>query len=159
MLQQPPIQFALISPSFEPNGIIPERFTCDGANTPPKLIFLNIPKGTVSLALTMEDLDVPHSIKPDGVWDHWTVWNIPPEATFIDANSSLGITGSNTGGEIGYYGPCPPNGEHRYIFKLYALDSMLTLPEGATKGELVNKLAPHLIDQAELMGRYNRNRS
>lgn len=158
MLQQRSTQFTLTSPSFELNGMIPERFTCDGANIPPKLIFMNVPKGTVSLALTMEDLDVPHTIKSDGVWDHWVLWNIPPETTFIDANSSLGIMGANTGGETGYYGPCPPNGEHRYVFKLYALDSALSLPEGTTKEELLNELAPHLIDQTQLTGRYRRNK-
>ena len=157
MIQQASTRFMISSSAFEMNGMIPERFTCDGANIPPKLIFTNVPDGTVSLALIMEDIDVPPSIKSDGIWDHWVLWNIPPEVTFVDANSSLGVLGTNTGGETGYYGPCPPSGEHRYIFTLYALDSTLSLLPHSTKKDLLSNLAPHLIGKAELIGRYSRN--
>lgn len=147
----------ITSPSFTENTSIPARFTCDDKNISPKLIFSNIPLGTKSLALIMEDPDVPKERRPDGVFNHWVVWNIPPTTTQIDEGAvPQGVTGPNTGGKNAYTGPCPPDREHRYFFTLYALDSMLSLKESSTKEELLQAIAPHIMEKAVLMGRYNR---
>ncbi|MGB2580802.1 MAG: YbhB/YbcL family Raf kinase inhibitor-like protein [Minisyncoccia bacterium] len=147
----------IASSAFEMNGMIPPRFTCDGENISPELIFLNIPTETQSLALTMEDPDVPHSIRPDGMWNHWVVWNIPPNTTGVkEGELPQGVFGIGTSGESSYMGPCPPDREHRYIFTLYALDSILKLPSDSTKEELLQTLTPHLIEKATLVGHYNR---
>ena len=152
-----PASLNITSPAFAMNGLIPARFTCDGKNISPELNFSNIPERTVSLALTMEDPDVPKTARPDGMWNHWIVWNIPKDTTTLKEGSvPPGSVGTNTGGQTAYAGPCPPDREHRYFFALYALDAKLTLPEGATKEELLSAIAPHIIEKATLMGRYNR---
>lgn len=149
----------ITSSAFGMNETIPSRFTCDGKNISPELIFLNIPAGTQSLALTLEDPDVPYSIRPDGMWDHWVVWNIPPNTTNIkEGETPQGVIGIGTSGQDSYMGPCPPDREHRYIFTLYALDSILSLSNDSTKKELLHELTPHLIEKATLVARYNRNR-
>ena len=146
------------SPNFRANGTIPVRFTCDGENISPKLIFLNVPERTRSLALTVEDPDVPISIRTDGMWNHWVVWNMPPTTVEInEGDVPPGIVGVNTRGNTAYGGPCPPDREHRYIFTLYAVDSLVGLPQGSTKEEFLQALNGHVIEQAELVGRYNRN--
>lgn len=148
----------ITSPVFAPNGIIPTLFTCDGENISPELNFSNIPAGTHSLALTMEDPDVPHSVRADGMWNHWVVWNMPSTTTRLEEGGvPTGMTGTNTSGKVAYAGPCPPDREHRYIFTLYALDTMFTLQSGSTKEELLQALSPHIIEKAILIGRYNRN--
>jgi Raf kinase inhibitor-like YbhB/YbcL family protein len=107
----------------------------------------------------MEDPDVPHSIRPDGMWNHWVVWNIPPNTTGIkEGEKPQGVVGIGTSGQDSYVGPCPPDREHRYIFTLYALDSILNLPNDSTKEELLHALTLHLIEKATLIGHYNRNR-
>lgn len=157
--QQKSMTLTITSPAFETNGVIPARFTCDGKNISPELIFSNIPEGTQSLALTMEDPDVPHSIRQDGMWNHWVVWNIPPNTTAIKKGElTQGVVGIGTSGESSYMGPCPPDREHHYIFTLYALDSVLNLPSNSTKEKLLQTLTPHLIQKAILIGRYNRNK-
>lgn len=154
------MSLTIISPAFKMNGMIPSRFTCDGKNISPELIFSNIPIGTRSLALTMEDPDVPKNVRADGMWNHWIVWNIPPETTRIEEGFiPPGVVGINTNGNIAYGGPCPPDREHRYVFTLYALDALLSLPQGSTKEELLQELHPHIIEQTQLVGRYNRNRT
>lgn len=148
----------LTSLAFEMNGVIPSRFTCEGKNISPDLIFSNIPKNTQSLALIMEDPDVPHSIRQDGVWDHWIVWNMPPETPGIDEGGiAPGISGLNSRGNTSYGGPCPPDKEHRYIFTLYALNTLLPLKAGATKAELLKSASSHIIEQAQLIGRYKKH--
>ncbi len=155
--QQENMPLAITSPIFEMNGSIPSRFTCDGENISPELNFSNIPEGTQSFALIMEDPDVPKTIRADGMWNHWIVWNIPPQITRLEEGKTPpGIVGANTGGKMKYAGPCPPDREHRYIFTLYALDSLLSLPDSAPKEKLLQTLSPHLIEKAELIGRYNR---
>lgn len=149
---------SITSTAFSANGTIPARFTCDGKNISPELIFGNVPVGTQSLALTLEDPDVPRTVRADGMWNHWVVWNMPPATTRIAEGAvPPGIVGKGTNGKASYLGPCPPDREHRYFFTLYALDSTLSLPQGATKEELLKALAPHLIEKATLIGRYNRN--
>ena len=92
------------------------------------------------------------------MWDHWLVWNIPPEINeILEGQEPQGVTGKNTGGKFGYQGPCPPDREHRYFFKLYALDTTLDLSaETTTKADLEKAMEGHVLEQTELMGRYNR---
>lgn len=157
--EQKIMPLSITSPAFEPNGTIPARFTCDGKNISPELIFNNIPKNTQSLALTMEDPDVPKSVRADGMWNHWVLWNMPPATIRLEEEKvPPGVIGVNTGGKMTYGGPCPPDREHRYIFTLYALDSELNLAAGSTKEELLRGLVSHIIEKAELVGRYDRNR-
>ena len=127
----------IISPAFSEGEEIPKIYTCDGNNINPPLEFSEVPENAKSLVLIMDDPDVPRNLKPDGIFDHWVVFNIPPEITKIDENSKpLGIVGKNSAGQSEYTGPCPPDRKHRYFFKLYALDSLLELDERATKKEV-----------------------
>ena len=147
----------LTSPAFEHNGKIPSEYTCDGEDVSPELNIDGVPDGTKSLALIMDDPDVPKHIRPDGLWVHWVMWNIPPETTKIArANEPNGIGGKSNFGRTGYGGPCPPDREHRYFFKLYALDSTLDLPEGSSKEDLEKAIEGHIIEQTELIGLYER---
>ena len=143
------------SAAFENNGKIPAKYTCDGEDVNPRLEISNIPVGIKSLVLIMDD---PDALKPAGkVWDHWVVFNIPPETTLIEEGKEpQGIQGITSFGRLGYGGPCPPDTEHRYFFKLYALDSKLTLSEGATKQEVEEAMKEHVIEQIELIGKYER---
>ena len=155
--QQIAMPLTITSPAFDMNETIPARYTCDGDNISPELIFTNIPARTKSLALTMEDPDVPHSIRPDGMWNHWIVWNMPFTTTHIgEGEVPVGLVGVNTRGAMAYGGPCPPDREHRYIFTLYAVDTLLLLPAGSTKEELLKALVSHVVEKAQLIGRYNR---
>ena len=106
----------------------------------------------------MDDPDIPDSVKEKfgDTFDHWILFNLDPSVTSIDENSTLGVQGSNSGGEAKYTGPCPPDREHRYFFKLYALDITLDLEEGAAKKEVEAAMEGHIIEKAELMGRYER---
>lgn len=143
---------------FEHEGTIPQRYTCDGDNISPPLTFINIPEGTQSLVLVVEDPDVPKSIRADGMFDHWLLWNIPPDVGVLaEGDAGVGATGKNTKGERRYTGPCPPDREHRYFFKLYALDTVLNLDGAAGKEELLTAMEGHIVGEAVLMGRYDRN--
>ena len=145
------------SSAFGHNQPIPEKYTCDGEDINPPLEFLDVPANTKSLALIMEDPDVPRSIRPDGIWDHWIIFNILPNTqAIVEGGLIVGTLGTNTGGNLGYGGPCPPDREHRYYFKLFALDSLLGLSEGATKQDLFVVMKNHILEQAELMGTYKR---
>jgi Raf kinase inhibitor-like YbhB/YbcL family protein len=147
----------LTSGAFQHTGMIPRLYTCDGSNINPPLAISDIPPNTQSLVLIMDDPDVPKYIRPNGIWDHWVVFNIPPSTTVIEAGKEPnGRRGIGSGNNIKYYGPCPPEGEHRYFFKLYALDSMLELPEKATKSEVESAMQGHILDKTELMGIYGR---
>ncbi|MDE2079015.1 MAG: YbhB/YbcL family Raf kinase inhibitor-like protein [Patescibacteria group bacterium] len=150
----------LTSSAFAENGTIPGRYTCDGANTNPELSVANVPAAAKSLALIMDDPDIPESVKAArgiDVFDHWVVFNMPPTTAHLAASSTPpGIEGKNGAGGVGYTGPCPPDREHRYFFTLYALDAMLPLPSGATKQEVQAAMAGHVIESAGLVGRYNR---
>ena len=147
----------LTSSAFGQNQMIPSTYTCDAANSSPDLDWSGVPAGTVSLALIMDDPDVPTSIKPDGIFVHWVVFNIDPSVTGVSASSTLeGTQGLNGAGKSGYIGPCPPDREHRYFFKLYALDQKLDLPRGASKTDVEAKMTGHILQQAELMARYDK---
>ncbi len=147
------------SSAFKTGGLIPVRFTCDGDNVSPPLTFLDIPKNAVSLVLIMEDPDVPQSIRKDGMWDHWVVFNILPTTAGIEEGAPpQGTVGLSTKGVCGYGGPCPPDCEHRYFFRLFALDTMLALKAKSTKTDVLCAAKDHVLARAELMGRYDRVR-
>jgi len=148
----------LTSSAFKHQGEIPSLYTCEGRNVNPPLHISNVPKEAKSLVLIMDDPDVPKSLRPDGMYDHWVVFNIAPSLKEIDEASTkpFGIQGVNTGGSLGYRGPCPPDREHRYFFKLYALDTALHLREGVTKKEVEAAMKGHIIAKTELMGRYDK---
>ncbi|HLD05953.1 MAG TPA: YbhB/YbcL family Raf kinase inhibitor-like protein [Candidatus Nanoarchaeia archaeon] len=147
----------LSSPAFAHGGKIPGRHTCDGQNISPPLDISDVPHGTKSLVLLMDDPDVPKHIRADGMWDHWIVFNMPPDIKRIpEGMSPEGERGENTSSGLGYTGPCPPDREHRYFFRLYALDCMLELEEGVSKAEVQAALQGHVLAAAELMGRYQR---
>ncbi len=147
----------LISPAFTEGGKIPSEYTCDGKNINPPLDIRGVPDGTESLALIMDDPDVPLSIRPDGLYIHWVVYNMPATLKSIEKGKApKGVFGAGTGGKLAYQGPCPPDREHRYFFKLYALDISLDLPAGATKEEVEEAIEGHVIEEAHLMGRYER---
>lgn len=145
----------LESSAFEHEGVIPAKYTCDGENISPPLKISGVPPGTKSLFLNVDDPDVPKSIRPDGLWNHWLVWDISPETTEIpEGQEPQGIIGKNTGGKFGYQGPCPPDREHRYFFKLYALNTALNLPPETSKKEVEEAMTGLVLAKAELMGRY-----
>lgn len=149
----------LISSAFPDHGIIPSLYTCEGKNINPPLEISGVPSGAKSLVLIIDDPDVPKTLRPDGNYDHWIVFNIPPSIHQIAEHSVPGgVQGRNTGGKNQYTGPCPPDREHRYFFKLYALDSLLDLPVGATKTEVEQAMRGHIIAQCQLMGRYEKGK-
>jgi len=149
----------LTSPAFEHEGSIPAKYTCDGENISPPLRIKDVPEGAVSLVLLMDDPDVPKNIRPDGMWDHWVLYNIPISTSDISEGlAPQGLEGINTGGDQKYGGPCPPDREHRYYFKLYALDAELDLPAGASKTVVEEAMQSHIIEEATLMGSYDRIR-
>jgi Raf kinase inhibitor-like YbhB/YbcL family protein len=145
----------IISSAFESGELMPVKYTCNGENVNPSLEFVDVPEGAVSLVLIMDDPDVPVTVREDQIWDHWIKFNIPTSVKTVAENSEPeGVAGVGTSGNLKYHGPCPPDRQHRYFFKLYALDTKLDLPEGATKKEVEGAMAEHIIDQAELIGLY-----
>ncbi|MDY6789230.1 MAG: YbhB/YbcL family Raf kinase inhibitor-like protein [Candidatus Nanohaloarchaea archaeon] len=145
----------LSSPAFENNGKIPEKYGYKRKNVNPPLVFDDIPADTESFALIMDD---PDAVEPAGkVWDHWVIWNIDPEVSRIKENSvpSSAVEGKNDYGEGGYGGPNPPDKEHTYLFKLYALDTKLDLEQGSTKEELERAVEGHVLEKTVLKGRYS----
>ncbi len=149
----------LSSPSFPNGGAIDKKFTCDGADVSPQLIWTEPPAGTKTFALLVDDPDAPV-----GNWNHWSLWNLPAtartlaEGTSKQAQLSDGSAqGMNDFRKPGYNGPCPPPGKpHRYYFKLFALDAKLDLKPSASKKELESAMKGHILTQAEWMGRYGR---
>ncbi|MEM7345120.1 MAG: YbhB/YbcL family Raf kinase inhibitor-like protein [Chloroflexota bacterium] len=146
----------LTSPAFPAEGPIPFTYTCDDADVSPPLQWGNPPAGTNSFALIMDDPDAPGN-----PWVHWVIYNIPagarslPEAMPWDADLPDGSrNGLNSWQELGYGGPCPIDGPHRYLFTLYALSSPLELPSGATKEQLVEAIQPLIVSQGQLAGTY-----
>ena len=150
------------SPAFINNGEIPSKFTCDGKGINPELIFKDIPKKAKSLVLTVDDPDIPQFVKEKNnidIWDHWLLWNISPKTMEIKENSvpTEAMVGLNTSGENKYQGPCPPDREHRYFFKLYALDTILSLNSNTSAVELKNTMEEYILEKSELIGKYKRN--
>lgn len=140
------------SPAFSNKGMIPKKYTADGANISPSLILSHIPDDTKSMVLIVEDPDAPV-----GVWVHWLVWNIHP-STKINEDTIPGIEGFNAFRQHHYGGPCPPSGIHHYFFKIFALDTHLDLPQSAAKYEVERAMKDHVIGYGELIGLYGRNK-
>jgi len=146
----------LTSSAFAEGQRIPRPYTCDGVNISPPLEWSGVPKSAQTLAIIADDPDAPA-----GTWVHWVVYNLSAENIgFVEnlpQNENLkagGFQGKNDFEKIGYGGPCPPSGTHRYFFKLYALDMELPLKAGATKGDVEKAMAGHVVAQAQLMGTY-----
>jgi Raf kinase inhibitor-like YbhB/YbcL family protein len=159
---QPPqkSELKLTSTAFKEGEAIPRGYTCDGANVSPPLEWTGVPKNAKTFAIIADDPDAP-----SGTWVHWVLYNLPAEGLGLIENTPLtetlnggGVQGMNDFGKIGYGGPCPPSGKHRYFFKFYALDSELPLKPGATKAEVEKAIEGHIIGQAQLMGMYRRTR-
>src|SRR5208283_1748562 len=139
------------SPAFETNKPIPRKYTCDGQDINPPLTIEAIPKEAKTLVLIVDDPDAP-----SGTFDHWIVWNIPASTSKIAENSVPGIEGMNSARQMGYMGPCPPSGTHRYFFKVYALDTGLSLGVGSKKKDAEKAIQGHILAKGELIGLYSR---
>lgn len=145
--------------AFQEGGSILSRYTCEGSNVNPPLEISGVPAHAKSLVLILDDPDVSPHVRPDRMWDHWVVFNIPPATHYLaEASQPPGIQGKNSSGRPRYEGPCPPDCEHRYFFKLYALDVILPLQQGATKQEVERAMEGHIIAKAQLMGRYEKGK-
>lgn len=149
------------SSAFINGGNIPSRFTCDSEGINPELIFRDVPKEAKSLALIVDDPDIPGSTKKSyniEVWDHWIVWNIFPDTKGVKENSipDGAIVGKGTRDVNAYTPPCPPDREHRYFFKLYALDTVLNILTTSGSVDLLRAMEGHILSEAQLMGRYQR---
>jgi hypothetical protein len=149
----------ITSPAFDHGGMIPSKYTCDGEDISPPLEWQTLPTETKSIAIIADDPDAPGK-----TWVHWLIWNLPPSFKSLDENiePSDELAGATQGttdfGRVGYGGPCPPGGTHRYFFKIYALDETLDLEPYATKKDLVEAMQPSILAQGELMGKYARKK-
>ncbi|MFB6291783.1 MAG: YbhB/YbcL family Raf kinase inhibitor-like protein [Candidatus Nanohaloarchaea archaeon] len=144
----------LTSPAFDDGGMMPEKYGYTRQNVNPPLRFKEVPEETASLVLLVDD---PDAVEPAGkVWDHWTVWNIPAGTAEVEEGSTPpgAVEGMTDFGEPGYGGPNPPDGEHTYRFRLYALDTRLDLPANATKEDVQDAMEGHVLDTAELEGTF-----
>ena len=148
----------LTSNAFAQGQPIPKKYSCKGEDVSPALAWTDPPAGTQSFALIMDDPDAPV-----GTWDHWILFDIPASARGLPhsfpADKTLpdgSISGKNSWGKTGYGGPCPPSGTHRYYFKLYALDTILSLQSGASKAQVLDAMKGHVLAQAELMGTFSK---
>jgi len=146
------------SPAFRAGSPIPARHTADGRDTSPPLSWSGVPPDAASLALVCEDPDAPR-----GNWVHWVLYDLPPSTPGLPEGIAAdrrpptgGVSGKNDFGSLGYGGPAPPGGTHRYFFRLYALDELLGLEPGATRAELSRAIAGHVLAEGELMGTYSR---
>jgi Raf kinase inhibitor-like YbhB/YbcL family protein len=147
----------LKSSAFRAGGAIPAQYTCEGEDISPEFSWTDIPAGTKSLALILHDPDAPRA----GGFTHWVVYDIDPSLRQIDENTpreekptGIGLQGKNDSGKIGYMGPCPPSGTHRYIARLFALDTELNLKPGAAHHEVESAMEGHILEKAALMGTY-----
>ncbi|MFB6144433.1 MAG: YbhB/YbcL family Raf kinase inhibitor-like protein [Candidatus Nanohaloarchaea archaeon] len=143
----------LTSPEFEDGGKIPEKHGYTRENVNPGLKIHGVPDEAESLALIVDD---PDAVEPAGkIWLHWTLWNIPAEKGEIEEGESPGVEGMTDFRDTGYGGPNPPDGEHTYVFRLYALDTRLNLEEGASREELEEAMEGHVVEETKLQGRYS----
>ncbi len=150
-------ELKLTSTAFKEGEAIPRGYTCDGANVSPPLEWTGMPRNAKTIAIIADDPDAPA-----GTWTHWVLYNLAAEGLGLIENTPQtdtlkggGVQGKNDFGKIGYGGPCPPSGTHRYFFKFYALDSELPLSPGATKAEVEKAMQGHIVGQAQLMGTYS----
>lgn len=153
-----PVTIHVTSTAFKASGLIPARYTCDGENMSPAVAWDTVPAATKSIALIADDPDAPM-----GTWVHWVVYNLPSTMRAlkegiptVDTLINGGYQGINDFEQVGYGGPCPPNGTHRYFFKVYALDTLLALSGKVTKQQLEKAMKGHILGQGELVGRYSR---
>ncbi len=151
-------EIKLTSSAFSEGQPIPRAYTCDGVNISPPLEWSGVPKTAKTIAIVCDDPDAP-----GGTWVHWVLYNLPGDNIGLVENLPVteslkagGFQGSNDFGKIGYGGPCPPSGTHRYFFRVYAIDSELPLKAGATKAELMKAMEGHVLLQGQLMGTYRR---
>jgi len=162
--KEPEAKMQLTSPSFDANGSIPAKYTCEGSDTSPPLAWNAFPATTKSLALIVDDPDAPDPKAPKTTWVHWVVFDVPPTVTTLREGATKG--GLPTGARQGlndwkrpdYGGPCPPIGRHRYFFKLYALDTVLLNLGKPTKADLLKAMEGHLVGTAELVGTYEKGK-
>jgi len=159
-MQQQKSELRLTSTAFKEGEAIPRGYTCDGANVSPPLEWTGVPKSAKTIAIIADDPDAP-----GGTWVHWVLYNLSAEGLGLIENTPQtetlqggGVQGKNDFSKIGYGGPCPPSGTHRYFFKFYALDSELALQPGATRAEVEKAMEGHIVGQAQLMGTYRRER-
>ena len=152
------MEIKITSPAFEDGALIPSVYTCDGDDISPPLNWQAVPEGTMSIALICDDPDAPV-----GTFVHWVLYSLPPEAKQLAENIPPDKTlpnGAKQGitdfARIGYGGPCPPGGTHRYFFKIYALDTKIDLPPGASKSQLLKAMEKHILAQGQLIGKYKR---
>lgn len=152
--------FTLESPAFSHLESIPKHFTCEGSDVAPYLIWYGHPQATRSFALIVDDPDAPDPAAPERTYVHCVIFNLPPDCTelhegFEDLPEGA-VFGTNDWGRLGYGGPCPPKGNHRYFFKLYALNDPLELPEGATKSDVLAAMEGKVLGHATLVGLYEK---
>jgi len=156
--------FSLRSPSFEPQGAIPAKHTCQGDDASPALAWSDAPAGTKSFALIIDDPDAPDPRAPKTTWVHWVIYNLPATASALAEGTTAATLppgaqeGTNDFGNTGYGGPCPPIGRHRYFHKLYALDVVLADLRRPKKAELVRAMQGHVIGEAQLVGTYEKKK-
>ncbi len=157
--QEETMGLKLTSSAFNEGDLIPKLYTCDGKDISPPLAWTGVPGSAKSLALICDDPDAPA-----GVWDHWVLFDLPVSATGlpeavqkVETPPLGGRQGRNSWGKVGYGGPCPPSGTHRYIFKLYALDMELNLKAGVGKEDVEKAMEGHILAQTQLMGKYKRS--
>jgi len=149
--------FQITTTAFRDGGSIPKKFACDGPDVSPALSWSDPPAGTKSLAIVADDPDAP-----SGMWVHWVLYDLPPDTRKLPEGLAKdrelpngALQGRNDFGKIGYNGPCPPRAsEHRYFFKLYALDSKTGLKAGATKSDLERAMKGHILAQTQVIGKY-----
>ena len=152
----------LTSSAFQQGGSIPSQYTCEGQDISPPLAWSGLPDNAKSVAMIVDDPDAPDPAKPQRVYVHWVVYNIPAETTSLPENASKRglqagvVQGKNDWGKAEYGGPCPPIGRHRYFFKLYALDTTISGLRVATKADLERAMKGHILDSGELMGTYQK---
>ena len=146
-------EWKISSPAFENGGKIPKKYTCDGANVNPPLKIENTPSNAKSFALVFDDIDAPR-----GSYVHWIAWNIDPGLKEIKEDSvpEGGIQGMNDFKERNYGGPCPPGRAHKYVFRIYALDTLLNVNSNGTKRDLEKAMEGHILSRAQLTGSYKR---
>jgi Raf kinase inhibitor-like YbhB/YbcL family protein len=158
-----PAQLTVTSTAFSPNGSIPVKYTCEGPGVSPPLEIGGVPAGTKSIVLIAEDPDAPDPAKPTRVVSHWVAYNIPPNASRIGENASKSglpagtAQGLNERNAVGYMGPCPPIGSHRYFFKASALDTVLTLTK-PKKADVEAAMKGHVVGSGELIGTYQKTK-
>jgi hypothetical protein len=154
----------LESPAFTPMGDIPARYTCEGSDVAPPLVWSDVPEGTKSLALIVDDPDAPDPKAPKMTWVHWVLYNLPssinslPEGVKSDSLPTGTKEGLNDWQRTGYGGPCPPIGQHRYFHKLYALDTVLPDLSKPTKAKLEQAMQGHILGKAEVIGVYQKHK-